>query len=428
MNKPDYGILSFISINRNKFIHLLLLVIFYLIIRYEYKNFVFALFHESGFNLIYSNIKTAFSFEILILILFLLLFLNHSPFIYLVNIIVLILFVFPNLILFEYGNIELRILLFYILLFLTINIKFFGNKFLLKIPVLKKSNHDIILLLLFLIFIIPFILKFGSNFDFRVFGMGSIIYDIRATVTSKYNTFIAYGFGQLTKAVLPVFILYGIINKKPLLWITGSLAMIYIFLIIPQKSVIFSLLALLIFIFYKNYYSKAGLFIGGFILLIISVIVLSKYGEILPESILVRRFLFLPGIITEKYFIFFDNNPVYLSHNYPVIIDYSFDLQPPFLIGKIFFNSPDASFNTGFIGDAFMNFGYPGVVIAIIIVGIIISYFDKLNLHPAYFGLPFLFIFQISNSGLLTSFLTHGCLLLLLLTTFLLRDSNETIQ
>ncbi|MFH2096468.1 MAG: hypothetical protein ABIJ16_12230, partial [Bacteroidota bacterium] len=54
-----------------------------------------------------------------------------------------------------------------------------------------------------------------------------------------------------------------------------------------------------------------------------------------------------------------------------------------------------------------------------VITALIFNFFSNIRMHHAFFGMIFLFVFQLANSGLLTTLLTHG-LILLIFTGFLM--------
>ena len=126
-NNLKSGAINFIVINKSKLIHIVILLVLFFILQHEYKNFVFHLFSDTGFNLYFDLLRSVFVKALLVFVLVLLLLINHSPFIYVTNIVILILFVYPNLILYEYGNIGIQVPLFMILFFVSVNIKYFSK-------------------------------------------------------------------------------------------------------------------------------------------------------------------------------------------------------------------------------------------------------------------------------------------------------------
>jgi hypothetical protein len=222
-------------------------------------------------------------------------------------------------------------------------------------------------------------------------------------------------------------LLFGVIYRKFLPATLALAALIYIFLVNPHKTYLIGLLPLFYFAFFKEYEKKGTIFLVLFIGGVIITKFISAHYSIMPESMLVRRSLFTQAFLTNAHFEFFDGNPLMLSHSFlGKWISYPYHLPPPFLIGEYYFSSPVMSCNTGFIGDGYMNFGYWGIGLFMLIAAGVFHIIDCLKLHPSYYGLTFLVIFQMQNSPLFTQFITHGLLMLLLIMVFILRRHRIT--
>ena len=81
--------------------------------------------------------------------------------------------------------------------------------------------------------------------------------------------------------------------------------------------------------------------------------------------------------------------------------------------------------NNGLISDGYMNLGFTGVVINILVFSIIMTFIKSLKINLKYYGLIFIFIFSIISSPLSTVIITHGGLLLLIILTLSLKNSHE---
>jgi hypothetical protein len=147
------------------------------------------------------------------------------------------------------------------------------------------------------------------------------------------------------------------------------------------------------------------------------------------SSLFTRRTLMIPGLLSFTYYDFFSQNElVYLSTSrLGFFIDYPYELSPPNLIGGVYFGAPTMHANTGITGDAFMNFGFLGLVLWGVILVIILKLVDAcgrrvdLRLGVAAIAAPAL---SLNNSALLTNILTHGLWLALLLL-YLLPKKKE---
>lgn len=416
----------FYSIFSNRHFHLLAFIFFYLLLIYEYIHFVTPIFSDKGFLLKPETnriILGVILFIVLSTILFL--FNNSSKFIYALSLFAGMSFSTPSIIMYQLSDINLLIPILSIIFIFFLTSKYL-NFPTIKISKLKFNQQKYIILILAILLIIPFIVTYGVTLNKNVFSLGKEIYDVRADAYINSNLFTAYAFGPLTKVLLPCLIIYGILQKDRLLWITGIVLMLYIFMVNPHKSVLFSIFVIIVFAFFKDYNIKASIMIIG----IIAIIVLSIFfsmttGNILPESIFVRRMFFLPVLICDEYFSFFNNNHIYLSHSVlSPFFEYPYDLEPAFLMGKHIFNNPNTSCNTGIISDGFMNFGIIGSLVFSFLAAIIIRFLDSLKMHHSFFGISFLYLILFLNSALFTILLTHGALFFIIIGFLFLKNTN----
>jgi len=97
--------------------------------------------------------------------------------------------------------------------------------------------------------------------------------------------------------------------------------------------------------------------------------------ELLPVGFFLKLFIRTKVIydvhedVPQQYFFYFDffsnNDFTFLSqhHLFNLFFDYKYPLDPPNLIGKVYYGSPDNNANTGLVGDAYMNFGFAGITL-----------------------------------------------------------------
>ncbi len=411
----------------NKTLHLIGFILFYIVLTYEYFYFVVPYFEEKGFTLTPGFEKIIIGFIVLSVLIVKTFFIRQpSEFIYTLSIFVGMGLCIPSIIMYQFSGITIWIPVlstFFVILLTSRYLKFPQ----IKSVNLKFSDQKYILLGLTILMIIPFFYIYGFNINKNVFLFGSEIYDIRASAKSQSNILTSYFFGQLTKVLLPSLIIYGLLRKNKLLWITGIVLMLYIFMINPHKSVFMSIFVVLALFLFKDYYSKAGLIISGIIgVLFLSIIFTKTTGNILPESIFVRRMFFLPVYISDNYFTFFKDNHIALSHSVlSPFSDYPYSLEPPFLMGKYIFNKPETSCNTGIIADGYMNFGIIGAIVFSFIATIILRFIESLNMHHSFFGITILFLILFMNSALFTILLTHGGILFIIIGVFFFKNTND---
>ncbi|MBN2893861.1 MAG: oligosaccharide repeat unit polymerase [Bacteroidales bacterium] len=273
--------------------------------------------------------------------------------------------------------------------------------------------------------LIPIFAQYKFNLNFNVLKFQDI-YEVRSE-TGDNLALIGYLYNWLAKVIIPVLIAFSLIKKHKLLTIFGVSVLLYLFIAQAHKSVFFGIIIVLFFYFIKNYYKKITFFIIILLLVFISTHILTyTTGIYAPESILIRRVFFVPALLNTYYFDFFDQNYIYLSHSiFKNFLTYPFDVPPPAVIGMEYFNSEATNANNGFISDGFMNFGYFGVILYSILVVILFKFFDILRLDSRYFGIFFVIIFTLISSAFLTSLLTHGILVLILLAIFIMQNQKN---
>ncbi|MBO7571097.1 MAG: hypothetical protein J6T48_02990 [Bacteroidales bacterium] len=411
----------------NNILHLLMFVCFYLVMLYEYFDFVVPLYAVNNFVLSYSTTTICVGFVMLFALL-VRLFINKSisDFSYAISMFVAITFAVPAIIMYQFGNCTIFAPLYSILFVYAITSKYIVvPKF--NVKGVQRKHRLGILILMSLLFLVPFVMTYKFNLNIKAFSFGSELYEARAAAKSSSNIFTSYLMGPLTKVLLPIAIILGIKEKKLWMSIIGILLMLYMFAVNPHKALFLSIFLIVAFYFFDNYKAKAGLILSGILILIFtSIFVSATTGNILAESIFVRRMFFLPVQICNYCFDFYDGNPIYLSHSVlSSLNDYPYSLEPAFLMGDYMYGKPGTSCNTGIIADGFMNFGHIGSILFVMVTAVIIKFIESLNIDKTYFGIVIAFVMLFLNSALLTSMLTHGGLFLLLILIFFMKDTDN---
>jgi len=403
--------------NLNTFLFLLL----FIFLEFEYYDFVnLPVFQRiMGFKFEFDLIKFIIAHFFAIFLIDL----NnrHTEINYFINSFFLMFLSFPAIILFEFMPNTPPIIVLFIIFFHLLSYVSFVYKPRVRLIKNRINQQQIIWFIAGLAFImlIPFFLAYGLKVNFRVF-LFKDIYEVRAIAAQKATFITSYFLSWLMKIVIPIGLVLGLKNKKWLLFSFFTLAQIYLFTLAGHRSAFISFFVVFI-LFIDSHRKQISVLLLTIILLIIaSKLVTITTGNLIAESTIVRRAFFLPAIIMNDYFDFFKGNHTYLSysilHNY---IEYPFDLQPPQLIGKYYFNHETANVNSGFISDGFMNFGNIGVIINIFIVVAITRVFQFVKVPSIYSGIILIILYTLISSFLFTSLLTHGILLFMLLILFL---------
>lgn len=410
---------------QSKFWDMLLLLVLFLILEFEYFDFVnIPLFQEKmGFDFQWDLLRYITGKALLLpLILMAVQFKSTA---YFLNAILLIFMSFPAIIMFEFMPQTPFIIVGSLIAF------HWANYFLRGIEVqwsalkwgINTQKHYLLLTILAFIMVIPILIKNGLPHNFDVLDYHKI-YDVRAQMAQHSNRLTIYFFSWLIKIVIPIALVLSMKSKKWFWTILLGILQLYLFMISGQKSAFVALFV--VFMMWIKTWEKQ---IRYLLIITISIILLTKLvswfsGEIIFESIVVRRTFFLPAIINNYYFDFFAHQPIHWSHSFlRHFIDYPFDLQPPQLIGSQYFDAPKANVNSGFISDGFMNLSYWGIVLNSVVVLGLFKILDSLKISSIFAGVILIIIYTIINSYLPTSFINHGIALFVFLCLFIFRNS-----
>lgn len=286
------------------------------------------------------------------------------------------------------------------------------------------------------------ILLFILNGGFKYFNLDlSAVYEYRRVAADALPGFFGYLLSPVAKVFLPIALVIAVMDKK---WIIASLIIvlaIIFFGLTHHKTVFLAPFAVLII-----YYALQKFKINTAIILlffIISIFIICELvfrllmsGEEISffSSLFVRR-LFLVSPLLDKFYVdfFMDNQFFYWSTSKIGLglVDSPYNLSAPFMIGEEFFGRVGMSANAGFIGSGFANFGYFGVLIYGVVLGLIVSI---LNSHGKHIGHIFVISVSIlvvmaavSASDLTTVVFTHGLFFLLFILSSVSSEfiSNE---
>ena len=351
---------------------------------------------------------------------------------YAVSMIVALLFCLPSIVMYQFGRVTPMVAL-YSMLFLI----------LLRTPLLKVGRWNLphvpvkyqryLLPTICLLCLLPFPLAYGlDGIDLSSLTMGEETYDVRAAVSERETLLTSYLMGPLYMVLLPMLIVYGLTDIRRNWWMSlvGIASMLFLFLLNPQKSIFFGLFVVLAMYAFKNYYAKAGIILYGLAAAcLVSVLLNIATGHLMAESIVLRRLFFIPVIVGDNYFTFFDGHPMLLSHS--VLgrwVDYPYQLEPSRVIGEMMYNRATTNCNTGIVGDGFMNFGHVGAVLFVAIGALFVRCIEGQMQNARFFGLVALLVFTFLNSALFTTMLTHGGLVLLAAVCFLIPDERRATE
>lgn len=138
--------------------------------------------------------------------------------------------------------------------------------------------------------------------------------------------------------------------------------------------------------------------------------------------IVFRRMMFIPSLLDYCYFDFFDNNHLYWSNSFlKGVTTYNYSESAPRLIGLEYFGREAMAANNGLISDGFSNAGSIGVLITIFLFNSFMLVIKNCKVESKFFGIYFFILYGFLTTAISTVLITHGGLLLLLLTVLILR-------
>lgn len=355
---------------------------------------------------------------------------KRDKFLYSIYSLLIFLFYLPVAILFSFSDFSIAPFVSTIFF-----ISFFALTPYIKFPVPDWTVGDkfkpAILLGLSVLLLIPIVMVFGVNINLKTLGL-SDIYETRESFSKQLNGWRAYLYNLEAKTIIPAALTFFLIRKR--YFFTAALIgmLLYLYVISGNKLVYFTSI-IVVFFYYvgKDHVSKLSNF---FLLILICFaafpildnLVLNKDTPLL-SGLFVNRFLFIPALLTNFYFDFFDGNPLYFAetHFFNLLVKSPYDTEVAFLISKVYWNGSDAYMNNGIVSDGFMNLGYMGVIIFSLMFVLLFAIFNSFRLHKGYFGLFFAYLFLQLSIPFLTNLITGGILVFILLSFFILRDDSQ---
>lgn len=404
----------------------LFLGVYYFLMEFYYQYFIVPDYARFGFNMnlnMGKYIETKFLF---VIILGISIFVSRvSEFIYSIIVFLVIFFLVPSLITYSFSDQLAGPLYAIVIMMVSISVISVRR---IKMPYLKSSKLSFgIVMLAMIVFLIPILLKFGVYLNVSNLLLQDV-YDTRDLFDENASTLMNYLFNWLIKAVVPVAMIYFLINKR--YWYAGIsfLIMLYLYSISGNKLVyITSFVMLFFFIVGRDYIHKSNIISLVLIAGLLTILVVDYSFKSELKGIFVMRMLFLPSYLNYYYFDFFNGAPLYFaeSHFFNLFSTYPYDKPIGFIIAQAYIKTNDMNANNGLIGDGFMNLGYAGVGLSIFVVTLIFLFFNSIRPDARYLGIFFVMIFLFLSVPLLSMFITGGLWILFLMGLTIMRSQKS---
>ncbi len=257
-----------------------------------------------------------------------------------------------------------------------------------------------------------------------VFGIPNRLPSNTSTTRTDYKTtlgatsvIVSYIVSWSREILLPALMIIGLQWRRYGLVAAAVVGMVYLYAVTAFKATVL-LIGLVVVVYVALAYLRRwmGMLLPwGLALVVLFTGLAHVLGFVLPFSLLVRRLLAVPGSLTGYYYDYFTTHPPYLlSHSIlSGIAARPSPLSPPNLIGSVYYGNPQVSANGNFWADGLANFGLPGIFVATLVLFLVLVVLDA-----AARGRPVVPVvcllatacISLSNSALLTSLMTHGLL------------------
>jgi hypothetical protein len=411
-------------IKRQLFLELFLLIIIKLLLEYSYIDYVYKYFEYTGFKYNLNLEKYIVGWVIYIFGFFILNFKRNIN-LYIIFFMLYFIYILPNIVYFSLSNQKTSYFLTIILPYFII-LTFTTNKKIVNIPNIKKGKP--LILFISLISLLSVLIHLVISTHGHMVLNFNQVYDFREVYDKVSNSGM---FGYLNNWVAKIFVVlllaWSIDRKKRILTIVFTIAILFMFAFTGHKSVLEGIFLVFFFSFLFKYIKANNIttfiLFSFFILIFLTLLLTTLLDLDIIASLVIRRLFFVPAQLNFVYFEYFDKNSFAYWGNSVLkyFIKYPYDTNIANVIG-IFMGHPKENANTGFVASGFAQAGLIGVIIYTFILSIVINiinhFGNKLNkyLLISLTIIPMMVVFK--SSDLLTAFLTHGVLIVVLTLWF----------
>ncbi|MGP1675101.1 MAG: glycosyltransferase family 4 protein, partial [Candidatus Limnocylindrales bacterium] len=215
--------------------------------------------------------------------------------------------------------------------------------------------------------------------------------------------------------IAPLLVAYGLWTRRLVLSAVGFFVLGLVYASAAFRSMLFiALLVVVLVVLVARTRRDFGVALASVTsLMIVACSVVAFVGWIIPISLLVRRLLVVPGQVMAYYYDAFASGPVYgLSHSIlEGITVRPYAENPPTLIGQRYFHDANINANGNLWADGMANFGLAGIIAASLGLVLVLVLMDAAARgKPALLTIAVggIAVWSLTNSGLLTTLLTHG--------------------
>jgi O-antigen polymerase len=280
---------------------------------------------------------------------------------------------------------------------------------------LKSYEFTALLALLSGISYTLIIAAFGLHFRYVPLAEVYVIRSQFEETLSHTSALVAYAVCWQMYVVNPLLMVMGFTSRRVFPALAGALGQLAIYSISGFRDVLFSAA----FLLYLLWVMRPGKPFGTRMALSWTAIfggaaALDLLGYSRTFSALIQeRMTGTPGLLTGYYYEFFSTHPkALLGHSiFKSFVNYPYMLEPRQMIGYVYYHDSGMSANANLWADAYANFGYAGILcFTLLLAGVMWLYDSSSDGRSLYVAALVIALpaFAVANSGLLTSLLTHG--------------------
>ena len=245
----------------------------------------------------------------------------------------------------------------------------------------------------------------------------------RETFESSGSSLSGYSLAWQSGVVNPFLVAVGIVYRKPAALVGGVVGQIVLFSVAASKSMLISTLIVWACIYLlrpdKRGQAVPRMTAGVGLVVAVAAVHQTTTGSVALNSLVVRRAMATPAVLTRYYVDFFSNNPQTMLSQSVLgsVSPYPYEQSIPRTVGAEYV-SEATSANANLFADAFANFGLSGIIMFSILAAAVFIVLDTLSSGKDLMLVTATFVTpggSLVNSALLTSMLTHGILLALVL-------------
>lgn len=246
----------------------------------------------------------------------------------------------------------------------------------------------------------------------------SEVYDVRDDFAAEEDAYgaLLYLVPLLVNVLNPLLLIRGLTARRWTWLAAGVLGQVFIFSLTGYRSALLSPVAVLIAYLLFRWSSRPPASVAPAGIAVLSTVMWAMdrlTSSVEFTSLLVRRFLITPGLLTAGYVaVFSDIDKVGLSHSFlSSFRQYPYAEEPPQLVGTLFFGDPTTNANANLFADGYANFGFPGMLLECLVLMVLLWAVDDacqgipVRLSSLVFVMPTL---ALADSGIFTTMLTHG--------------------